>query len=180
MYSVDNNSTHHPSHSDDDDMTSTPPPSTIATNYPGWIFRLNVPNSDAKHSSCAVDDGDEADNLEGVQLLPNDVSPSSNPRFLAELCPHGASVTTLPDDNNINKNNNETRHLSTSNSYNTKWSWSYSSLSSPLPPNGMSPPPNSFPSPTDPPTRHIRHTPISPRDENTGINPLEHVLKRGE
>jgi len=126
--------------------------------YPGWIFRLNIPNSKSNINNGSTntnksssDNGvDESDNLEeGVQLLPktntapvNDYgissssSPPSSSRYLAELCPHGVSVATLPDDGNEARQSDPnptstTTTNETKTGQQTKLSWSYSSQSSP-------------------------------------------------
>ncbi|KAL7439918.1 hypothetical protein ACHAXM_006943 [Skeletonema potamos] len=100
--------------------------SSSLSDYPGWIFRLNLPTSSTA-SLPAADCGDDCDNtnLEGVQLL-SQKSDESNGHahspslYLAELCPQGVSVTTLAEAE-------ANQPPSTSN----KWSWSFSSQSCP-------------------------------------------------
>ena len=120
--------------------------------YPGWVFRLNIPKSTSKNNTqessgvvttsnnIPIEIDDESNNLEeeGLQLLPPKKSNNNNyglslppllssSRYLAELCPRGCSVATLPseeeDDNNFNSD--------TADNQTKKWSWSYSSQSSP-------------------------------------------------
>lgn len=110
--------------------------------YPGWVFRLNIPKSSihgegASNSDCVDDSNNythqEDNNSEGVQLLQRDntqnnhnnygLSPNlSSSQYLAELCPHGCSVSTLSSENSTN---------TTSIKDSENWSWSYSSQSSP-------------------------------------------------
>jgi len=110
--------------------------------YPGWIFRLNIPNPNIEDSvEARVSD---TFGLEGVQLLPKNRAPAGNDygllysplpplsssRYLAELCPHGVSVAALSDDappgtvaNDASKEIGRDQPK--------KWSWSYSSQASP-------------------------------------------------
>ena len=127
---------------------------SIPSDYPGWVFRLNLPkyiangsnnsndsnnsnnsnssnnsnnNNDASATSYPIDssfpsdDNDEWDNFEGVQLLPKETRKnrknpngceataaarfgSSSLRYLAELCPHGVSVTEVSSNENCHGN----------------------------------------------------------------------------
>lgn len=63
----------------------------ISSAYPGWIFRLNLPEESNERQSPR--------------------------RYLAELCPHGASIANT---NSFISNKNK-----------TEWSWSFSSSTSP-------------------------------------------------
>lgn len=110
--------------------------------YPGWIFRLNVPNPNIKDSvEARVSD---TFGLEGVQLLPKNRAPAGNDygllysplpplsssRYLAELCPHGVSVAALSDDAPPGTvANDASKEIGRDQS--RKWSWSYSSQASP-------------------------------------------------
>jgi hypothetical protein len=99
--------------------------------YPGWIFRLNITQSSDGVKSDIVDSIGE-----GLQLLPKEgfLTDHDAPvarRYLAELCPHGASVVTALDDNNKPTvqygpaTNDPPKHHS-----NPNWSWSYASQES--------------------------------------------------
>ena len=105
--------------------------------YPVWVFRLNIPKSSI-HGSTNNSDCVDDNYSEGVQLLQKDSThinhnnyglspPLSSSQYLAELCPHGCSVSTLSD--NDSKNQTSIPNIKDSNTQN--WSWSYSSQSSP-------------------------------------------------
>lgn len=106
--------------------------------YPGWIFRLNIPKSNnggVKSDSDSV--GVDSITIgEGLQLLPKGDSPPNcdapivDRRYLAELCPHGASVstTTFDDGKKSTKVSGLAGHRP-----NPNWSWSYSSQESHTP-----------------------------------------------
>ena len=131
---------------------TNPTAGNIHANYPGWIFRLNVPTNfvdriGSNNDSSSRSEDENGDNLEGVQLL-DDKNPtdnyglstfsSSGLRYLAELCPHGVSVTALPIEeskcNTKSKNANANRtksKIEQNEQAETNWSWSFSSQSSP-------------------------------------------------
>ncbi|KAL7540605.1 hypothetical protein ACHAXR_010246 [Thalassiosira sp. AJA248-18] len=119
---------------------------TTSGAYPGWIFRLNIPNGrSANTNSSSTSDGvDGCDTLdEGVQLLQKNAPvnndgyglssspPPSSSSYLAELCPHGVTVATLSGDGKNQTSKQTDQATPITNSTETKWSWSYSSQSSP-------------------------------------------------
>lgn len=113
--------------------------------YPGWTFRLNIPNPYINETSESR--GSDNFDLEGVQLLPKNRSPVGNDygllysplpplsssRYLAELCPHGVSVATLSggDDPVATAAKDTSNKIRIGQNRSKKWSWSYSSRASP-------------------------------------------------
>lgn len=104
--------------------------------YPGWIFRLNIPSSTDGdgNKSDSVDSIVEA---EGLKLLPKEDAQLNYDApiatlYLAELCPHGASVAKyIENDYRLTKQSRLGTQVPIPGHHpNPKWSWSYSSQES--------------------------------------------------
>jgi len=121
----------------------------IPPDYSNWIFRLNVPITTTSKGTVTNDASSPSDDergsaVEGDILLSckyneSDYSLSGlkggqGLRFLAELCPHGVAVYAQAKDS---VDFEEQQRISTSDRGNgdecthTKWSWSFSSQTSP-------------------------------------------------
>lgn len=106
--------------------------------YPGWIFRLNIPKPNDGVKSDRVD---STSTVEGLQLLPKskeDSLPNYDApvatRYLAELCPHGVSVSTTSNDGNKATKLSSGLSSNDPGQYpNPNLSWSYSSQESHTP-----------------------------------------------
>ncbi|KAL7469803.1 hypothetical protein ACHAXS_010058 [Conticribra weissflogii] len=121
----------------------------IPSDYSNWIFRLNVPAPTAS-KSAATDDSSSPSEHEGVSAVERDIllsgkdnesdyslsglKGSQGLRYLAELCPHGVAVYTQAKDCVDYENVQKIRTGDEGNEVDcahTKWSWSFSSQTSP-------------------------------------------------